>query len=288
MTQPMKVWNQCLFILKTVLLAFLAALGGSIPWSILVVVNTKIDPSFPWSVPVMVCYLWFYWKYLRGRGWPRSTAEMRHHNLRAGSLSKRVWGWSLLAGSLALVSLTAFTSVVGRLIYMAQAPFPDLSRYSFITILSFIIMGAFVAGITEEAAFRGYMQAPIERRYGLLPAILIVGIFFDFWHFNHAEVSLINLPYYLSVSAIYGILAYMTGSILPSVVLHVSGNALVDLLLWRRGPSSAAPLIWQSGISVSFLITVAEALFFGIAAILVYKKLERVLRWENHIHDCSI
>ena len=37
-------------------------------------------------------------------------------------------------------------------------------------------MQSIVAGVTEEAAFRGYMQSIIERRYGIVMAILVNGI----------------------------------------------------------------------------------------------------------------
>ena len=32
-----------------------------------------------------------------------------------------------------------------------------------------LVMSSVVAAVTEEAGFRGYMQGPIEPRYGLLP-----------------------------------------------------------------------------------------------------------------------
>lgn len=61
-------------------------------------------------------------------------------------------------------------------------------------------MGAPVAGIVEEAAFRGYMQAPIERRDGLVVAILITGSMFAL---AHLDFTWILWPYYVVVAAIY-------------------------------------------------------------------------------------
>jgi membrane protease YdiL (CAAX protease family) len=49
-----------------------------------------------------------------------------------------------------------------------------------------LTMASVVAGVTEEAAFRGYMQTRIERQYGLLIAILVNGVMFGLLHFpNH-------------------------------------------------------------------------------------------------------
>ena len=45
-------------------------------------------------------------------------------------------------------------------------------------------MQSIVAGVTEEAAFRGYMQSIIERRYGIVMAILVNGLFFGLLHFG--------------------------------------------------------------------------------------------------------
>lgn len=87
-------------------------------------------------------------------------------------------------------------------------------------------MGSIVAGVVEEAAFRGYLQGTIERRHGPVIAILVTGSIFGFAHFTHPEVTLVLLPYYLAVAAVYGALAYLTNSILPSLVLHAGGNML--------------------------------------------------------------
>ena len=65
-------------------------------------------------------------------------------------------------------------------------------------------MASIVAGVVEEASFRGYMQGPIERRHGPVVAILVTGSVFGFAHFTHPEVTLILMPYYLAVAAIYG------------------------------------------------------------------------------------
>lgn len=69
------------------------------------------------------------------------------------------------------------------------------------------------------------MQQPIERRHGPVAAILITGIVFGLAHFTHPEVTLILLPYFVAVAAVYGALAYLTNSILPSLVLHTVGVA---------------------------------------------------------------
>ena len=144
-------------------------------------------------------------------------------------------------------------------------------------------MSAVVAGIAEESSFRGYMQGPIERRHGPVIAILVTGSLFGFAHFTHPEVTLILMPYYLAVAAVYGALAYLTNSILPSMVLHAGGNVLgaIDLFggVVRSGRIGApAPLIWETGADASFWISCFAALIVGAAAVWAYSALAKVVR----------
>src|SRR4029078_7284125 len=120
-----------------------------------------------------------------------------------------------------------------------------------------------VAGVTEESAFRGYMQTPIERRYGVLLAILVNGTAFGLLHFpNHPADVLTMLPYYIAVSAVYGGLTWAANSILPALVLHSGGDVWSLGRLWLPGRpayelSSTPPaLVGDSGIDVGFLAAV--------------------------------
>jgi len=56
------------------------------------------------------------------------------------------------------------------------------------SIVTLLLIAAPAAGIIEEAAFRGYMQGPIERRFGLLPAILITGTMFAVAHLDFTPI----------------------------------------------------------------------------------------------------
>ena len=117
------------------------------------------------------------------------------------------------------------------------------------TAFSLIVMGSIVAGVTEEAAFRGYMQGPIERRYGLAAAILVNGTLFGLLHFpTHPADVLWMLPYYIAVSAVYGGLTWAANSILPALVLHVAGDVVVLTRWWLTGRPE-----WQIGPTASHL-----------------------------------
>ena len=105
---------------------------GTLPWSVLAKVNFELTPAIPWSVPIMAIFLWGYWQYWGGKGWPRTTAEWRRRNLRARALSGPAWRWSLLAGGLAWASLLALRIFGDTFFRLAGDTFPDVSAYPFV------------------------------------------------------------------------------------------------------------------------------------------------------------
>jgi membrane protease YdiL (CAAX protease family) len=233
----------------------LVMLAGTIPRNIIFAANLRFFPGMPWAVPVTAIYLWFFWRYLRGAGPPKSTAKIRRASLRANRVSGVVWGWALLAGGFGIVALVLALWVANRFVLLPPQTLPNLTGVPKSTVLALLLMAAAVAGIIEEAAFRGYMQGPIEQRCGLPIAILVTGTMFAV---SHLDFTFILWPYYVAVAAIYGLVTYLTKSILPALVLHTCGNLYsnVDLWLhgqaeWQASPGSAA-LIWSSGADVSF------------------------------------
>jgi len=278
------VWQRCPVIVRAVLTGFALATVGTAPWALLAWANLKYGSAVPWAVPPTVLYLWLFWGYASGKGWPQSTSQERRTKLRVLHLSDDLWGSSLLAGGLGLATLVLLFGVVNRLVRLPQQQAPDLSQIPFVTAASLVLTSAAVAGIVEEVSFRGYMQGPIERRHGPLVAILVTGLVFGFVHFTHPEVTLILMPYYLAVAAIYGALAYLTNSILPGLVLHAGGNVLgfIDLVARGRGEwgasSRPAPLLSETGPDAWFWIACVAVLVLGAATVWAYATLARVVR----------
>ncbi len=268
-------------IVKAVIIGMLVMLAGTIPRNIIFVANLRYYPNFPWAVPLVAVYLWFFWRYLNGAGQPASTAAERRTSLRANRVSFRVWSWALLAGGLGIVALVIALRVANRMVVLPQQQLPDLTQVPKFTILSLLLMAAPVAGIVEEAAFRGYMQRPIERRYGLAIAVLVTGTMFAV---AHLDFTLALWPYYVAVAAIYGTITYLTESILPAVVLHTSGNIYSNIDLWRHGQaewqasSGATELIWQTGIDASFWVSLITLFIVGAATVGAFFKLARAAR----------
>lgn len=272
-------------IVQAVLVGMLVVFAGTIPRNLIFAANLRYYANVPWAVPLTAVYLWFFWRYLKGAGPPESTAEERRTSLRANRVSGRVWAWALLAGGLGIVALVLALRVANRLVVLPQQQLPDLSQVPKFTVLSLLLMAAPVAGIVEEAAFRGYMQGPIERRYGLAVAILVTGTMFAV---AHLDFTLILWPYYLAVAAIYGTVTYLTNSILPAVVLHTGGNIYSNIDLWLHGQaewqasSGTTALIWKTGADASFWMSSIALMIVAAAMVWAYFKLARAARrWPS-------
>jgi hypothetical protein len=218
-------------------------------------------------------------RYATGGGWPHATAQSRRANARIHSIHDDLWGPAILAGVLGLIGVLLLQGLLSRIVTLPHQVASDISQYSRVVVWLWVLMSAVVAGVVEETAFRGYMQRPIERRHGPVIAILVTGVVFGLMHFTHPEVSLVLLPYYVAVSAVYGMLAYLTDCVLPSMVLHAGGNIFSALQLFASGRSewqpstSAPPLIWDTGPDAAFWGNLAALIFVTVAALWAYRVL---------------
>jgi uncharacterized protein len=253
-------------IALAVLTGIVVLLGGNLPWvALLAPLNLRVGTVVPWAVLPMAVYLWCYWKYIGGSWGSKATAEKRRANLRANLLSAEVWGASLAAGLLGFAAIGAMLVLMSRLVRLPEsAPVTTPTGMPAITAFVLLVMSSVVAGVTEEAAFRGYMQGPIERRYGLALAILVNGTVFGLLHFpNHPADVWMMVPYYIAVSAAYGGLTWATNSILPALALHSGGDVWSLGRLWLTGRPewqlSPAPskLIWETGVDAGFMLSAA-------------------------------
>ena len=179
-----------------VLMGIVVLLAGNLPWgALLVPLNLRVAKFVPWAVLPMAIFLWCYWKQIGGSWGSKATAAERRANLRANALSVKVWGASLAAGLLGFATIAVMLVLMARLTTLpSSAPLVTEGMPS-ITVFVLVVMSSLVAGVTEEAAFRGYMQGPIERRYGVALAILVNGTAFGLLHFpNHPADVWIMLP----------------------------------------------------------------------------------------------
>jgi len=248
-------------IAQSIAIGMMVLLAGTIPRNILFAANLHYFTDIPWAVLLIAIFLWFFWWYLNGGGGPESTAAERRALLRARKLSGIVWIWALFAGVLGIITLVLALRLLNTFVVLPQQQLPDLSGVPKFTILALLLMAAPVAGIVEEAAFRGYMQGPIERHCGLPVAILITGTMFAV---AHLDFTFILWPYYVTVAAIYGTVTHLTGSILPAIVLHTGGNIYSNMDLWLHGNAE-----WQAAAKGNGIMLSNGAWWLGMGTVLL-------------------
>jgi membrane protease YdiL (CAAX protease family) len=263
--------------------AILVLLAGSLPWagfgriSGLGAWNLRVGTLVPWAIVPMAIYLWVYFSFIGGR-WGGPNAEVRRRNLLANRLSRSVWRAAVAAGLLGFGAILALLAVVARLIHLPPgAPIRTPPGMPVATMGVLLAMQSVVAGISEESAFRGYMQSIIGRRYGVTAAIVISGVLFGVLHFpNHPGDVVLMLPYYVAVSAVYGGLTWAANSILPALVLHVGGDIAVLMRWWLTGRPEwqiglvDPPLVWDSGVDVPFVLAALVAVILIAATAAAY------------------
>lgn len=257
-------------ILSGAVLALLVLLAGNVPWAGfgpirgLSAWNLRAGVSMPWAVVPMAIYLWAYVGVIGGH-WGGGDAATRRVNLHAYRVPMRVWTMALAAGLLGFAAIIALTGVTARLLALpAGEPIATPDGMPALTMLALLAMQSTVAGVSEESAFRGYMQTIVGQRLGVPTAILASGVWFGLLHFpNHPRDVMIMLPYYVAVSAMYGALTWAADSLLPAMLLHCVGDIAVLTRWWTTGlpewqwTTQPRPLVWDSGIDSAFVANVA-------------------------------
>ncbi len=260
-------------------MGLLVALIGITIWN--------IDFEFiqtPWSLLIMAIILWVYVKYFSGSWLQNNNAEFRRNNFRKIKLSAAQWKLGLIGAILFVVVFQSSFVVTFRLIKFPEQEFK--SQYKILETLPralawlTILVSSLVAGICEETGFRGYMQVPIEKRYGPFWGILITSLFFFLLHLDKTWAPLITMHIFFA-SALLGLLAYYSGSLLPGII----GHTIMDIFNFSYWWSSLAGNfewnpIHETGLDTHFIIwllifLIASALFFFI--IIKLKKVSSTL-----------
>ena len=271
------LWLRLPVMLRAIVVGELVVSACGLVPDLFMLANLKLTPRIPWLLPASAAWLWLCWRYLNGWGWPRSTAEARRRDLRARPLPGRVWGWALAAGSLGIASVTGLAFLTPRLSEIPRDAFKLPLEFAALppwTVAATLLTISAVAGVIEEAGFRGYMLSPIERRHGWAPAILVVGlVFFLDHHLSHAYATYAFLPFFVAVSAVHGLLVYCTRSILPSIVLHAVADALIIPIQYGIVGNPPTGLVWRTGLDRGFAIALAVFLLCGLAAVPAFRRL---------------
>jgi membrane protease YdiL (CAAX protease family) len=203
--------------------------------------------------------LFFIW-WTQGGGPPHSRSFARATSFRNVRLSLKQWLWGLCAALFFAVAVHASIVLLFRVVPFPVAMFRNGYDLSFIhsQFLKWtaILISAVSAGICEEIGFRGYLQQPIERRYGVIPAVLISSLFFTAVHLTKAWSILGMIPIVFGAGLLLGLLAWSARSLIPGIIAHI----VMDIGLfafWWTGIAGefSARTINKTGLDRPFAIT---------------------------------
>ena len=270
-TQPQisglaNIWQRIPVLIRAILSGIFVTFVGVGVWLLFLAVLPA-----PWSVIAMGGYLWLYWKYFSGSWWPRSTAEARNKNFRTTKLSADGWKWGLAGAFIFVAIMQSATVLTFRLVEFPAEASADYGLDALPVWVAWItiIMASLVAGICEEIGFRGYMQVPLEERYGPAVGIVIVSIMFTVFHLNQAWAQPVLFQIF-AISALFGVLAYASGSLIPSIIGHTIMDIFNFAFWWTDlGGDFEFQTIAVTGIDPLFItavivFTASLALFFWV------------------------
>lgn len=239
--------------------------------------NLTMTPNIPWSTPLGVLYLWVVFQFFNGRWGSAATAEARRGSLRARRLTRQEWLPAGVATALVVVFIIFATLLMYRLIEIPadEDMFPDLPWWTY---YSALLLVSLVAGVSEEAGFRGYMQAPLEKKYGTAIAIAISSLMFWVAHLNHASGMARFVPLVI-MGASLALLARSARSIVPAIIAHASADAIIFICgSLEIGPRE----IWypvqisETGLDTLFWVTVVGVAGSSSILFVLFRRLNRM------------
>jgi membrane protease YdiL (CAAX protease family) len=264
LTTLQRLWSRLPVLVRAIAgggFVFLALQTGCM---LLLVANLQVATSVPWTAPLSLAYLWVVFQYFNGRWKPDSTSAARREAMRARRLGRREWLPASIAIAAAVVFIIATTVISYRLI---DVPAEDtgLPETSKLTLYTLLLMIALVAGVSEEAGFRGYMQGAIEKRYHPAFAVAVSALMFWAAHLNHAN-GVPRIVALCIMGATLGILTVYARSILPAMIAHASSDAIIFLC----GTAGVGPdYLWnpvplrETGLDGFFWVTVVAVIIAG-------------------------
>lgn len=213
--------------------------------------------------------------------WPNAGAAFRHEGARLNAVSwptffmALIAGWSTMATGFLLYVANRATTGLGGEDAMA------LPHASTPWLLAALAMGAFVAGSVEETAVRGFMQGTLERRFGVVPAILIAGFAWALFHLNHSywnDGAILWFGIFLAVSAMLGTIAHRANSVLPGIAIHTGFDASYFLSAGILQPRlHIAPIAYIQSLASPHTLLIAVA-FTGATALISWFAFFRATR----------
>ena len=268
-----RIWMKVPLVVRSILTGFTVTSLGVGIWVLMV----KNIPE-PWSVVPMGAMLIIYWRYFNGKWNPSSTKVFRRFCTRQTRLERSVWIWGLLGAMIIVLAVNSVGILTFRIFEFQPDTFKTarfLNELPAWKAWPVIMMASLVAGICEETGYRGYMQVPLEKKYGPVAGISITSVVFAVAHIHQAWASgMLGMAVIFIISFMIGYLAYSTRSLLPGIIAHTAFDIINFSYWWSdvAGTFEGRP-ISITGVDNHFIITVTVVLLSAILFIISIRRL---------------
>ena len=266
-------WARFPTALRAIITGLLMALVPANVWPLLLL-NLGVPLAAILEAVFLALYVWW----ASGGGQPRTAQAARATAFRRGPPTPAQWSWGLVAALFFAVSIHASIVLLFRIVPYPTAAFRQGYDFSFIPSLPLrwiaVVVSASSAGICEETGFRGYMQRPIELRYGAPVAILISSLLFTAVHLTKGWAMAGMVPIVFGAGVLLGLLAWSSGTLIFGMIGHVVMDIGLFAYWWTgiAGNFTARP-ISETGVDQPFLIACAVLTTSLVIVLLAISKL---------------
>jgi uncharacterized protein len=186
-------------------------------------------------------------------------------------------GWPLAIAAPTAIHLVGFVflSVTGLAVFAAPSMSGSMGN-AILDVLAGLVIGTLLA-LGEEIGWRGYML-PRLLDFGVVPAMLIVGLLHGIWHlplmlttdyYHGTGNPLLVVPLFLItlslVGIVYGFLRIWTGSVWPVAIAHSMANMAWEMM--NRITQTKSPLVVEYLGGESGLIVISGLLILSFILI---------------------
>jgi membrane protease YdiL (CAAX protease family) len=222
-----KMWAQLPVSLSAVAIGLLIGLVPANVWPPLL-----LTLGVPLAATTEAVFLGLYVWWASGGGPPRASKIARGAAFRRRSLTSIEWTWGVVAALSFAATIHTAIVLLFRFVPFPMQAFRSGYDFSFIPSLPLkwiaAVVSAVSAGVCEETGFRGYMQQPIEHRYGAPTAILTSSVFF----------TLLCRPgHHAWPRAVRGVATAAAEGITIAVRSHATGEAKRPVMVRRNAQS---------------------------------------------------